>query len=139
MIVVTQINLLLSLFNDVIDFKLIKTGQLQLKMQTFSPSEVFQFLIKLFATPAKMRASQIEFVKDSHLADTKCNDLLIGKKDKHTPLKCGGKVAHLPDYLCGDQIHLKQILICLIKCALNHSYNGKICIKAAFDQDSEML
>lgn len=50
-----------------------------------------------------------------------------------------GKLRDVPDRLYGDQIRLKQILINLVKNALKFTYNGKISLRAGYDDENELL
>ena len=45
----------------------------------------------------------------------------------------------MPDFLYGDQIRLKQVLINLTKNALKFTTKGHIEIKAAYEASTEML
>ena len=46
--VISQLNLLLSLVNDVLDLKLIKQGKYDPKLEKFNPSETLDFIVKMF-------------------------------------------------------------------------------------------
>ena len=50
-----------------------------------------------------------------------------------------GSVRHLPRLLYGDQIHLKQILINLMKIVLSFSAGGHVCLRAAYEEDRELF
>ena len=45
----------------------------------------------------------------------------------------------LPDYMFGDEIRLKQILINLVKNALKFTKKGWIKIVASYDKETELL
>lgn len=51
--IITQLNLLVSLTNDVIDMNSIKQGTYQPKLKCFSPVNVFNFIVKVFQTQSK--------------------------------------------------------------------------------------
>ena len=94
-VVISQVNLLLCLVTDMLDLKLLEQGQFVARKETFKIADVFHFVIKIFEFQAKLQASTIVF-----------------ESKGSTPL---------PDSLIGDQIHLKQVLVNLIKNALKFS------------------
>ena len=47
-LIISQLNLLLCLVNDVLDIKLIETGKFEQKMVEFSPLETLEFLKEMF-------------------------------------------------------------------------------------------
>ena len=46
--IITQLNLLLSLVSDVLDMKMIEAQQFQQKFETFSPKSVFELIVAMF-------------------------------------------------------------------------------------------
>lgn len=46
--IISQLNLLLSLVNDVLDLKMIKLDKYDPKLETFSPTETFDFIVAMF-------------------------------------------------------------------------------------------
>ena len=65
-IIISQVNLLLFLVNDILDFKMIEEKKFVSKRQVFSPCEVFNFVIDVFANQAKMQSTKIVF-EESHI------------------------------------------------------------------------
>ena len=57
LLIVSQLNLLLSLINDVLDMKLIKQGVFEQKMEEFDPREVFQFILAMFGQHAEIQGT----------------------------------------------------------------------------------
>ena len=53
MIVISQINLLLSLVNDMMDIKLIEQGDFVPKIENFKPNLTFQFIKSMFEPSMK--------------------------------------------------------------------------------------
>jgi len=53
-LVIQQINLLLSLVNDVLDIKLIEADKFVSKETVFSPKDIFKFIINMFAPQTKL-------------------------------------------------------------------------------------
>ena len=94
-VVISQVNLLLCLVTDMLDLKLLEQGQFVARKETFKTADVFQFVFKIFEFQAKLQDSTISFEAK-------------GNKP-------------LPDSLIGDHIHLKQVLVNLIKNALKFS------------------
>ena len=46
--IMSQLNLLLSLVNDVLDLKLIKQGKYDPKLEEFNPSKTLDFIVGMF-------------------------------------------------------------------------------------------
>ena len=49
MIVISQINLLICLLNDLMDMKLLENDQFVAKREDFAVKEIFQFILSMFA------------------------------------------------------------------------------------------
>ena len=49
MIVISQINLLICLVNDILDMKMIEQGKFVKRDQRFNPLETFKFILNIFA------------------------------------------------------------------------------------------
>lgn len=47
--VISQINLLICLVNDILDLKLLDQNKLQQKITEFNPNETFKFVMNIFA------------------------------------------------------------------------------------------
>ena len=112
-VVISQVNLLLCLVTDMLDLKLLEQGKFVARKETFKIADVFHFVFKIFEFQAKLQASTIVF-------ETKGS----------TPL---------PDSLIGDQIHLKQVLVNLIKNALKFSQRQEIKIQAKYEAREQLL
>ena len=54
-LIVTQLNLLLCLVNDVLDIKLIEEGKFQKKMERFEPQKLLDFIVAMFEPQAEMQ------------------------------------------------------------------------------------
>ena len=61
LIIISQLNLLLCLVNDVLDIKMINQGQYQPKIQTFSPEGVFKFIKDMFQPQSELQRIQVSF------------------------------------------------------------------------------
>ena len=48
-IIVSQVNLLLGIVNDILDLKLIEVGKFVPKLETFSPLAALEFAVSMFA------------------------------------------------------------------------------------------
>ena len=106
-LIISQINLLLSLVNDMLDMRLIEEGKFSVKMCSFDVFDLFQFIQSIFEPELKVR-----------------NNRLIVPQNQSD---------YLPKILIGDQIRLKQVLINLTKNAIKFTRNGQIKISASFD------
>ena len=53
-VVITQINLLICLFNDMIDYNLIESGQFTGHSEIFDPTKSFKFIVNMFKSQAKI-------------------------------------------------------------------------------------
>ena len=59
--VISQINLLLCLVNDILDLKMIEQNRFIKRIETFSPMQTIKFVIEIFAQQAAMQNSAIAF------------------------------------------------------------------------------
>ena len=80
-----------------LDLKLLEQGQFVARKETFKTADIFDFVYKIFEFQAKLQDSTIVF-----------------------------EASGLPEFLIGDQIHLKQVLVNLIKNALKFSQRHAI-------------
>ena len=58
-IIISQINLLLGIVNDILDLKLIESGKFVPKLEIFSPLAALNFVVSMFATLGVAKNSQI--------------------------------------------------------------------------------
>ena len=96
-------------------------GKFSPKFENFRPLDTFQFILKIFAPQTKMMNSTIKFQSLEQLPNPE-------SPDRHS----SNKVA-LPEFLVGDNIRLKQLLVNFTKNATKFTKNGVISIKAAYD------
>ena len=59
MIVISQINLLVCLVNDILDMKMIEQGKFVKRDQRFNPLETFKFVMNIFAQQAEMQQTDL--------------------------------------------------------------------------------
>ena len=52
LIVIAQINLLICLVQDMLDYKMFEQGQFVTRKERFSPAETFRFVLSIFAQQA---------------------------------------------------------------------------------------
>ena len=52
LLVISQVNLLLCLVNDMLDLKMIEVGRFVSRKETFSPAQTFKFIIDVFQLQA---------------------------------------------------------------------------------------
>ena len=110
--IVSQVNLLLCLFNDILDLKLIEQGSFVIMKEDFNPLVTFKYVMKIFEQQAKMQRSNLK----------------LKEIDPPLPLR-----------LVGDHIRLKQVLINLIKNALKFSFRKNIKLKVSYNLISKKL
>ena len=67
-IIITQINLLLCLVNDILDLKLIEENKFVPKNEVFSPRETFNFITNMFAPQVEMQNSTLRFTERLRLS-----------------------------------------------------------------------
>ena len=96
-IAITQMNLLICLLNDMIDYYLIESGQFKCYSQSFDPTELFEFIVNMFSSQAKIQQTKLSlFVINPPITPQSHLDLFLGKNNK----------AHLPALLSGDKMRL---------------------------------
>ena len=54
LIIISQLNLLLCLVNDVLDIKMINQGCYTPKLELFSPADVIQFILDMFQPQSRI-------------------------------------------------------------------------------------
>lgn len=65
LILISQMNLLLSLVNDMLDIKLINEGKFSPKMQVFRPMDTLDFIKKMFESQMKMQSLSFTLLTDT--------------------------------------------------------------------------
>ena len=63
-LVISSINVLLSLVNDQLDLKMIEKGKFMPKLENFEPEKTFQFIINMFGPQATITNNVLEFSSD---------------------------------------------------------------------------
>ena len=104
-IIIAQINLLLSLVNDVLDHRLILENRFAPKEEHFSPKEAFNFIMSVFGP--QIYDKQIIFDFRSVANFEAINKNMQDEKEME-----------LPEFLIGDKIRMTQVVINLIKTTL---------------------
>ena len=130
-LIVSQLNLLLCLVNDVLDMKLIQEGVFKPKFERFQLQKTLDFIVAMFDSQSKMQGTKIvaETVKIENLT----TDIAVDQAHAVLP-HCA-----LPVTFMGDQIRLKQILINLVKNSLKFCRNGIIRILVGYNSAEEHL
>ena len=96
-------NNLLGLLNDILDFSKIEAGQLELEYQSFSLDG---------------------------LLDSITSTMTFAAEEKRIMLKLQKSISQLPDFVVGDELRLRQILLNLVSNAVKFTKDGEITIKA---------
>ncbi|MFQ3620394.1 MAG: ATP-binding protein, partial [Spirochaetales bacterium] len=99
---------LLELINQILDLSKIEAGKLYLESAVFSPKELVQSVYELFIPLAEKKG--IKFV-------------------------CG-EAPHLPDYIEGDPVRLRQILVNLVGNALKFTPSGQVELKVEVQEST---
>lgn len=89
---------LLSVINDVLDFSKIESGKMNIKNEPFHLAECLQETLRLFTPQIQHRALELQVYSDSAV----------------------------PEFLIGDEVRLKQVLINLIGNAVKFTEQGGI-------------
>jgi len=98
-LVASQLNLLLSLVNDVLDIKLIEQGHFAPKLEDFNPVHILVFIKAMFEAQAKMiRTKLISETVSSNVLES----AILHEHDKTLM-----PYFELPERLNGDPIRLK--------------------------------
>lgn len=72
-IVISQVNLMMSLLNDILDMKLIEHDQFTPKLSTFSTEHTFKFILNLLEPQASIQNSELTF-SAKPLSSSEAND-----------------------------------------------------------------
>lgn len=132
LLIISQLNLLLCLVNDVLDIKMIEQEQYQSKMEPFEPKKTLDFIVAMFSPQAEMQKTTIyvETISAEESIRAASHNFQIDELLPTEPL---------PEALIGDQIRLKQILINLVKNALKFTRKGVIRVIASYDEDCHLF
>lgn len=98
--------MLLQVINDVLDFSKIEAGKLELANETFSVTSMARQLVRMFSAGAKQKGL----------------DLSISLADD------------LPEYICGDQQRLRQIISNLLGNAIKFTRQGTVSLEITSEQ-----
>ena len=135
-LIISQINLLMSFVNDMLDIKLIAEGKFAQKLSLFKPRETLAFINSMFEPQFRMLNLPLRI-------EIKNQPNEKGAKGKDTRLlemnSSSANGNQLPDILYGDQIRLKQILINLINNALKFTQTGEVKIQINYAADDQLL
>ena len=102
-IIISSINLLLCLVNDILDLKLIEENKFVPKNEVFSPRDTFNFITNMFAPQVEMQNSTLSFREMPSLenpANTSSVSYYLPPIVSQTILPSQTK--SLPDFLIGD-------------------------------------
>ena len=98
-LVISQINLVLSLVNDTLDLSLIEKGKFFPKIQSFSPTETFRFIIRVFSSQMKMQDTNLTF---EPVAFLNCPVPTDDESARRKSCLLQGEYCELPTRLQGD-------------------------------------
>ena len=112
-----------------------------LQMQVFNPIDAFSFITKMFQEQAKILNATLSLqmgTSEYPLSDSS-SESLPPDTFQGSPYLNEARTGAVPKKLQGDQIHLKQILINLLKTTLTFTTVKKIWIKVKYDHGDELL
>ena len=111
-----MINLLLVLANDTFDMQAIFENKFKSRPEKFSPKKVLQFVQKLFATQCKIQEVELSL----KTGDQDEINQLVRAGDYDAMLRIASdEFKQLPEFLVGDQVRFKQVLINVVKTFLS--------------------
>ena len=93
--------MLLQVINDILDFSKIEAGKLELVNETFSVSAMCRQLVRMFSAVAKQKGLSLTV----------------------------SLAGDLPEYICGDQQRLRQIISNLLSNAIKFTSHGAVSLK----------
>ena len=73
-LVISSINMLLCLVNDLLDMQMIEHNKFAVKMESFQPMKTFSLILDMFAPQAKLMSSIIRFESLKTLPDPRTSD-----------------------------------------------------------------
>jgi len=69
-LIISQVNMLLCLVNDSLDMQLIEQDKFVPKIEVFSPSEAFKFILQVFEPTSKIQKTKLSFHSVANLPDS---------------------------------------------------------------------
>ena len=126
-LIISQLNILLCLVNDILDIKQIQGNAFEPKVQEFAPLETLKFIIAMFQPQSEIQGTQLSYEMVSS------ETLLNAFEHGHDVNKM--EYEELPEFLKGDNLRLQQILINMTKNALKFSIGGKVRLIMAYDKN----
>ena len=131
-LIISQLNFLLCLVNDVLDMKQIEHSRYTPTLEMFNPTNVLEFIIAIFQPQSDMQRTSLTYETVTIVSSNRIlNEGLVAGTDL-TKQK-------LPKLTLGDHVRLKQVMINLIKNAFKFTRRGHIKIVAAYDEIEQML
>ena len=130
--IISQMNLLLCLVNDILDLKMIDQDRFITRSELFNPNVTFKFVSNIFKKQAEMMDAPLIFETVQKLRSPE----IVGPDDREL---FDDELAPLPQQLIGDHLRLKQVLVNLVKNALKFSYGKPVRIKSCYNGREKKL
>ena len=132
----TETNLLLCLVADILDIAGIVEGSFEPMLQIFDPVQTFEWILAMFDKHASTQLTELIFIPTgSTNAAVQRTDI---KQLKHSVKK--QKEEHrLPRSLVGDETRLKQVLVNIIRNALQFSRCKPVHLFTKYDEVEQLL
>ena len=105
---------LLSIINDILDFSRLSSGKVELESIPFRPSDVLEGVVRTVGLSAKQKGIELEIEAEQN---------------------------KLPEYVVGDSVRLRQILLNLVSNSIKFTEQGKVTIteKLMEEKDGNVL
>ena len=130
---ISQVNMLVVLFNNILDRRMIKLGQFKVSKELFGPTNTIQFIIDVYTQQARLQDSALHFrIVEAPIRPTE--PLSLRNLDPERTM-----LGELPASLLGDHIRLQQVLANLLRNALRFSRSMPVYIFAAYDYYARKL
>jgi CheY-like chemotaxis protein/nitrogen-specific signal transduction histidine kinase len=100
---------LLSVVNDILDFSKLESGQIELELQLFALRELIDQAAALISVQAQAKGLTLEVVCDPHA----------------------------PDWVVGDEAHLRQVLLNLLNNAVKFTAQGGVTVRVVYEGAGE--
>ena len=130
---ISQVNMLVVLFNNILDRRMINLGEFKPAKEPFDPTKTIKFIIDVFSQQANIQDSTLQFkIVETPVPHVEPLSLRNLGADFNS-------TGSLPQNLFGDHKRLQQVLVNLLRNALRFSRSMPVYVIAAYDRYSQKL